>query len=198
MSLIIGLTGGIGSGKSAAAEIFAALGADIIDTDVIARELTLPGAPALAEIAAKLGTEFILSDGSLDRAALRRRVFADNTAKQTLEAILHPRIRRRAAELLAQSQTPYVLLVVPLLIESGAYRDIAQRILVVDCPEEIQISRTMARSGLSEAEARAILANQASRAERLSHADDVIDNGGDRETLHTQVAALDLKYRSMS
>ncbi len=198
MSLIIGLTGGIGSGKSAAAEIFASLGAEVIDTDLIARELTRPGAPALAEIAAKLGAEFILPDGSLDRAALRRRVFSDSTAKQTLETILHPRIRHRAAELLARSHTPYVLLVVPLLIETGAYRDIAQRILVVDCPEEIQISRTMARSGLSAAETRAILANQVSRAERLSRADDVIDNGGDRETLYTQVATLDSMYRSIS
>lgn len=195
MPLTIGLTGGIGSGKSAAADIFSSLGADVIDTDVIARELTLPGNPALAEIAARLGSEFVLPDGNLDRAALRRRIFADPSAKAILEAILHPRIRRRTAELLAHGTAPYAVVVVPLLIETGGYRDLVQRVVVVDCPEETQITRTMARSGLSREEAQAILANQANRAERLRHAGDVIDNSGDRETLQRQVELLDRKYR---
>ncbi|MBS4097513.1 MAG: dephospho-CoA kinase [Sulfuricella sp.] len=198
MPLTIGLTGGIGSGKSAAAELFAALGAAVIDTDVIARELTVPGAAALGEIAARLGNEFILPDGSLDRAALRRRVFADARAKQTLEAILHPRIRSRAAELALRSTAPYALVVVPLLIETGGYRDLVQRVLVVDCSEARQIARTMARSGLSEAEARAILAHQATREARLDHADDVIDNSGDLDALQRQVRQLHEKYLGLS
>ncbi len=196
--LTIGLTGGIGSGKSAAARLFAELGAAVVDTDVIARQLTAPGAPALDEIARQFGAEYLLPDGGLDRAKLRRRIFGDPEAKARLEAILHPLIRREAATQAAASRAPYTLVVVPLLIESGGYRDLIQRILAIDCSEATQIARAMARSGLSEAEARAILANQASRRQRLEQADDVIDNDGDLSALERQVRELHEKYLDLA
>jgi dephospho-CoA kinase len=195
-SPFIGLTGGIGSGKSAAADLFAALGAGVVDTDVIARSLTAPGAPALTEIAASLGGEYVLPDGSLDRARLRQRVFGDPAAKTRLEAILHPLIRREAAAQAdaAACRAPYVLIVVPLLVEGGGYRDWMRRILVVDCSERTQLERTMARSGLPEEDIRAIMDCQATRQARLNCADDVIDNDGDRGALERQVRDLHEKY----
>lgn len=196
--LIIGLTGGIGSGKSAASELFAGFGAGVVDTDVIARNLTGHGAPALQEIAVQLGWEYILPDGSLDRARLRRRVFGDPAAKLQLEAILHPLIRREAALQAAASRAPYTLIVAPLLVECGGYRDWVQRILVVDCSERVQFERTMARSGLPEAEVRAIMNGQASREARLNYADDVIDNNGERAALERQVRDLHEKYLGLA
>ena len=202
MSFVVGLTGGIGSGKSAVAERFAARGAAIIDTDVIARELTAPDGAGIVPIRAAFGAEVLTPDGALDRAAMRRIVFTDATARQRLEAILHPLIRAESAAQvqcrLATTDFPYAVLVVPLLVESGNYRDRVDRICVVDCPEEIQIERVMTRSGLSRAEAQAILAAQAGRAVRLAAADDIIDNSAGLRELDAQVEMLDAKYREMA
>lgn len=198
MSLVIGLTGGIGSGKSAVASIFEELGASIVDTDAIAHQLTGPGGEAMAPIRAAFGSTVIDPRGVLDRAAMRHMVFADKQARVRLEAILHPMIRLEAERQSNQAQSRYVVLVVPLLVETGAYRERIGRIVVVDCPEDVQVARVMARSGLSEDETRAILAAQASRAVRLAMADDVIDNGGERTTLFPQVQSLHDRYLKMT
>ncbi|MDJ0904861.1 MAG: dephospho-CoA kinase [Woeseiaceae bacterium] len=193
----IGLTGGIASGKSTVANLFAELGATIIDTDVIAREIVEPGQPALQDIAAAFGEEVLQPDGRLDRSALRSRVFANAGDLQRLEAITHPRIR---AETLRQADAAgglYQLIVVPLLVQSPL-RESVDRILVVDCPEETQIERLMARDAESEAQARRILAAQASRSERLAIADDVVSNDGSLENTRRQVAALHEIYRSLA
>lgn len=195
---VVGLTGGIGSGKSAAAECFAARGIAVVDTDAIARELTAAGGAALPALVAGFGSEIIASDGALDRDRMRRLVFADPAARGRLEAILHPLIGALADERCRDAVSPYVILAVPLLVESGTYRQRCQRIVAVDCPESLQISRVMARSGLSEAEVRAIMAAQASRARRLAAADDVLDNGGDLHHLEIQVADLHRKYLRLS
>jgi len=192
--LIIGLTGGIGCGKSAAAEIFARLGASIIDTDQIARQLTALGQPAVTAIREQFGEDYFLPDGSLDRARLRHRVFSDAAAKKQLEALLHPLIKDEVRRRLMTVQTPYAIVAVPLLLETGAYREMVQRILVVDCGEEQQVERVMARSRLSEAEVRAIMASQIGRAERLRLADDIIDNHGDQTALQQQVEQLHRRY----
>lgn len=195
--LVVGLTGGIGSGKSAAADAFAALGAAIVDTDDISRALTGVGGAALPAVRAAFGDTALAADGSLDRQAMRALVFVDAAARQRLEAILHPRIRveaeRRCASALAGG-APYVVLVVPLLVESGGYRAGMARVAVVDCDEEMQIARVMARNGLSRAEVERIMGAQASRAERRAAADDIIDNGGDRAHLRRQVEALHRRY----
>lgn len=191
---VIGLTGGIGSGKSTVADLFAHSGAAVIDTDLIARQLVTPGSPALAEIRAAFSDAVLDSAGKLDRAGLRRLVFADDTARRRLEAILHPRIRSDVKHALAEVQAPYAVVVIPLLIETGGYRDMLDRVLVVDCPETLQIERVMARNGLSAEDVRAIMATQASRAERLAAADDVIENTGSAETLRSAVAALHQRY----
>lgn len=199
MSFIVGLTGGIGSGKSAAAERFAALGAASVDTDVIAHELTAPGGAGIAPLRAAFGEEVIAPDGALDRAAMRRVAFAAPSARKRLEAILHPLISAASeARLRHLASAEYVILVVPLLVESGAYRERVDRVCVVDCPEAIQIERVMARSGLTHAEATAILAAQASRAARLAVADDVIDNAAGLAALDAQVAVLHERYRTMA
>ena len=193
----IGLTGGIASGKSTVARLFAELGAAIIDTDVIAREVVAPGQPALEEIAATFGEAVLQPDGSLDRGALRARIFASEHDRKALEAITHPRIR---AETLRQADTaggPYQLIVVPLLVESPL-RGSVDRVLVVDCPEQLQVERLAARDGESEDSARRILAAQSSRSERLAIADDVISNDGGLENLREQVAALHEIYRSLA
>jgi dephospho-CoA kinase len=190
---VVGLTGGIGSGKSAAAEEFAQLGASVVDTDAIAHELTAQGGAAVAEVEGIFGKDFI-SGGALDRKRMRDHVFADPAAKRRLEALLHPMIREESARRIAAAATPYVVHVVPLLIESPDYRSRVDRVLVVDCPEETQVERVRARSGLSETEVRAIMRTQLSRAERRAAADDVIDNGGARDALRKQVAALHQKY----
>lgn len=191
---VIGLTGGIGSGKSTVADLFAAQGIVVVDTDVIAHALTAPSGEAMPEIVAAFGVEVLSPLGALDRAAMRRRVFADPTARKRLEAILHPRIRQQAERSCAQAQSAYVLLVVPLLIESGDYRRRVDRVLVVDCAETTQIARVSVRSGLSPEEVRAIMATQVSRAERLAAADDVIVNEGGLGELSAQVMALHAQY----
>ncbi len=194
MTFVVGLTGGIGSGKSAAAEEFAALGASVVDTDGIAHELTEKGGAAIAAIERLFGPEAVSADGSMDRGKVRARVFADPAAKRKLEALLHPMIREESARRIAAAAGPYVVHIVPLLIESPDYRTRVDRVLVVDCPEEVQVERVRARSGLAESEVRAIMRTQVTRAERVAAADDVIDNGGAREALHKQVAALHRKY----
>lgn len=186
----VGLTGGIGSGKSTVADLFSALGVPVIDTDVIARQLTAPGGEALDDIRMAFGAALLLADGGLDRAAMRRLVFSDVAARSRLEAILHPRIRNAVQQARAALEAPYVLVVIPLLVETGAYRDTLDRVLVVDCPETLQIARVMARSGLAREEVEAILAAQATRAQRLAAADDVIDNTRSPDDLRAAVAAL--------
>lgn len=197
MTFIVGLTGGIGSGKSAAADIFAELGAAVVDTDAVAHELTAPGGAAIESIRAAFGDEMIGANGALDRAAMRKRVFADAEAKARLETILHPMIGAETDRRIREARAPYVVLVVPLLVESGSYRQRVQRVAVVDCPEETQVARVMARSGLSAREARAIMAAQVSRAVRLAAADDVIDNGGDFAGLRAQIEVLHRRYVEM-
>lgn len=194
MSFVVGLTGGIGSGKSAAADEFARLGATVVDTDVIARELTAAGGAAMPEVERLFGKGIVGADGAMDRAKVRARVFADPAARKALEALLHPMIRDESRRRIASAKSAYVVHVVPLLIESADYRMRVDRVLVVDCPEALQIARVRARSGLSEAEVQSILASQASRAERLAAADDVIDNAGSLEALRKQVAALHQRY----
>jgi dephospho-CoA kinase len=194
----VGLTGGIGSGKSTVAHLFAGLDVPVIDTDAIAHQLTAPGGAALEAIHAVFGDAVMQADDTLDRTALRRRIFADATARRQLEAILHPRIRQQVEQTLAALAAPYVVIVIPLLVETGGYADVLDRVLVVDCPEEVQIARVMARSGLARDEVNAILAAQASRAERLAAADDVIVNTASPEALHSQVATLHQRYLAFS
>ena len=195
---VVGLTGGIGSGKSAAADCFAARDIAVVDTDAIAHELTAVGGAAMPVLVAAFGSGAATADGALDRAYMRRLVFADPSARKRLEAILHPMIRTLSAERCQLARTPYVILAVPLLVESGTYRQRCNRIAVVDCPESLQISRVMARSGLSEDDVRAIMANQASRDERLAIADDVIANDGDLAALENRVGELHCSYLRLS
>ena len=198
MTFLVGLTGGIGSGKSAAASLFEKLGAAVVDTDAIAHELTAPGGAAIAPIRAAFGDAVIDARGALDRAAMRRSVFADAAARARLEAILHPMIRDEADRRCAAAQARYVVLVVPLLVESGAYRNRVQRVAVVDCPEAVQEARVMARSGLSAEEARTIMAAQVDRKARLAVADDVIDNGGNLAALAPRIEVLHRRYLEMA
>lgn len=200
MSLVIGVTGGIGCGKSTVTDLLAARGAAVVDTDAIAHQLTGADGAAMPAIAAAFGPSILRVDGALDRRAMRRLVFSDASARARLEAILHPMIRCESearCDAAGAANAPYVLLVVPLLVESGAYRDRMARVLVIDCSEEIQVSRVMARSGLSANEVRAIMATQASRAERLAVADDVLLNDGDLDSLSEQVDALHERYLAM-
>jgi dephospho-CoA kinase len=197
MSLVVGLTGGIGSGKSAAADCFARHGAAIVDTDAIAHQLTSVGGSAIEPIRATFGAEMLTSDGALDRGAMRQRAFADPAVRARLEVLLHPLIRAesdRRLRRLASADFPYAVLVVPLLVETGGYRERADRVCVVDCPDEIRITRVMERSGLTRADVLAIMGAQASRATRLAAADDVIDNAGNLADLTAQVAALHALY----
>lgn len=194
MPYVVGLTGGIGSGKSTVADLFVARGAALVDTDAIAHELTGPHGAAMAAIAEAFGSAVVDARGALDRAAMRRQVFADATARQRLEAILHPLIRAESDRRCQAARAPYVILAVPLLVESGSYRERVQRVLVVDCPEAVQVARVKARNGLGEAEVQAILAAQASRQQRLAVADDVVDNGGDAAALVPQVERLHHQY----
>ena len=193
----VGLTGGIGSGKSTVADLFAELGVAVIDTDVIAHQLTVPGGEALASIRALFpGT--VGQGDVLDRAALRRIVFGDAAARKQLETILHPRIRREVGRALSGIQTPYALIVIPLLVETGAYTDMLNRILVVDCPETLQIERVMARSALSREEVSAILSVQAGRAQRVEMAHDVILNTLPLGVLRAEVAVLHQHYLELA
>jgi dephospho-CoA kinase len=196
--LAVGLTGGIGCGKSTAAELFAKHGAGVVDTDVIAHLLTQSGGDGIAAIRAAFGGEFITADGALDRARMRSLIFSDAAAKQRLEHILHPLILEQARMQLARLQTrPYIILVVPLLAESPGFRKLVRRMLVVDCDEATQVARVTGRSGLGGEEVRAIIAQQASRAERLRLADDVIHNDAGVDRLAEQVAVLHRKYSTM-
>jgi len=192
--LRVGLTGGIGSGKSEVARLFAELGAPVIDTDVIARELVEPGQPALQEITDTFGSDILDADGRLDRAQLRARVFEDPEKRRRLEAILHPRIRARALELADAADTPYCLLVIPLLVETGNDYPL-DRVLVVDAPEATRIARVEARDALPPEQIRSILASQASREQRLAIADDVIVNNAGLDQLRNAVERLDQQYR---
>jgi len=197
VSLVVGLTGGIGSGKSVVADMFAQRGVDVTDTDRLAHALTAPDAPGHAAVLGAFGPSFRRDDGTLDRARLRELVFKDANARARLEAILHPLIRAAATDEMTRWRAPYGILVVPLLLESeGATR--VDRVLVVDCPEDVQVRRVAKRSGLADAEVRAIMAAQLPRAERLARADDVIDNGGPVSALAPQVDVLDQRYRALA
>lgn len=196
--LKVGVTGGIGAGKTTVSRMFAQLGVPVIDTDEISRELTAAGGAALPAIRESFGDEVFTPDGRLDRAALRGHILADDAARQCLEDILHPRIRAEAARRLAEVQSPYVLVVVPLLVETGAYDKLLDRVLVVDCSEETQLQRALARGGWSEAEVRAMLAKQAGRLDRLARADDVLDTDCNLSELGARVSAMDEKYRRLS
>ena len=196
--LVIGLTGGIGSGKSSVARIFSALGAAVIDTDEIAHRLTAKGTPALAAIIEQFGSSYQLPDGNLDRAKLRKRVFSDHAAKEKLETLLHPLIKQQVVSEMAEAQGPYLVLVIPLFFETGAYRDLVDRVLVVDCDENQQISRTMSRSQLSAADVRSVMAHQAPRAERIKQADDILSNRGDHADLEEHVKELHQRYLALA
>ena len=191
------LTGGIASGKSAVATLFEARGVPVVDSDVIAREIVAPGTPALDAIRVRFGDAVLLPDGSLDRRALREQVFADPAARRDLEAITHPAIRERMQAWSRTAAGPYQIHMIPLLAEGGGRRDF-NRVLVVDCPEELQIQRVMQRDGVDANSARNVLAAQASRAERLAIADDVIVNDGDRDKLSQDVDALHRRYLQLS
>jgi dephospho-CoA kinase len=190
----VGLTGGIGSGKTTVANLFAAHGASVIDTDLIAHQLTAPGGAALAQITAQFGPTFLLPDGSMNRPMMRDQVFSDPHAKKKLEAILHPLIGIEVAQAACTATGPYLIYVVPLLVESGKWRDRVARILVVDCSEALQVARVMQRSALSESQIRAIMATQATREQRLAAADDVVINDADTTALIAPVERLHLDY----
>jgi len=197
-SFAIGLTGGIGSGKSTVASLFALRGVAIIDTDVIAHALTGVGGAAMPAIRAEFGTSFITAEGALERSLMRAAIFSDPAAKKQLETILHPLIANhadQAARALQTNDAGYLIYVVPLLVELRYWQERVDRILVVDCEEAMQRERVMRRNGLSTAQAGAIMATQATRAERLAAADDVIDNNGDPAQLFSQVAILHAHYR---
>ena len=198
--LVVGLTGGIGSGKSAAADIFAELGAGVVDADAIAHGLTGNRGAAMAAIRAAFGDAVVAADGSLDRAAMRQRAFGDPEQRARLEAILHPMIRAETARIVAETaaHAPYVMLVVPLLVESGDYRRRVARVAVVDCAEETQVARVMTRSGLARTEVERIMTIQASRAQRRAAADDLLDNEGSLADLRRQVVALHRLYLGMA
>lgn len=194
----VGLTGGIGSGKSVVARLFAAHGATIVDTDQIAHSMTGPHGPAMPAIVAEFGAQYADAHGALDRAKMRALVFSDPTAKARLEAILHPRIRDAALAAAAAATGAYVIYDVPLLVESGNWKQRVSRVLVVDCPEDVQVARVMARNGLAEDQVLAIMANQATRAQRAAAADDIINNGGELSALEEQVARFHDLYLAFS
>jgi dephospho-CoA kinase len=198
LTYCVGLTGGIGSGKSVTSGEFAELGAAVVDTDEISRALTAPGGAAISPIRQSFGAEYIAADGGLDRARMRSLVFGDADAKRKLEGILHPQIRGRLRADVAAARQPYVIAVIPLLFETGVCLDLLQRVLVVDCEESEQVRRASARSGLSAQEVRAIMATQLPRAERLKRADDVLVNDGSIEALRSQVAGLHARYLELA
>jgi dephospho-CoA kinase len=199
--LIIGLTGGIGSGKSTVADALVARGAALVDTDQIAHALTAPGGAAIEPIRQAFGDAVIAPDGRMDRAAMRERAFSDPQARKLLESILHPLIRAGTDAGVAaalQNAAPYVLVAIPLLAEGGGARGRFDRVLVVDCPADVQVERVMRRSGLARTQVDAIMAAQASREQRLAMADDVVDNGGSPDALPAQVERIDALYRRLS
>lgn len=199
MTVRIGLTGGIGCGKSTVAGLFRECGACVIDSDAISHRLAQPGGAALEPIRAAFGADYIEPGGALDRARMRRLAFSDPVAKQRLEGILHPLIRTEMlAQMQAATDAPYWLLVIPLLFENASFRELAQRTLVVDCAEDTQVARTMQRSGMSEAEVRAIIAQQMARSDRLRQADDIICNDAGMPALRPQVERLHMSYMALS
>jgi dephospho-CoA kinase len=198
MAYVIGLTGGIGSGKSAVADQFASLGAAIVDTDVIAHGLTRPGGAAIPKVRELFGDSAISADGAMDRRRVRELVFSDSSAKKRLEGLLHPMIRTESQRQIAAAKAPYVVHVVPLLVESPDYKSRVQRVLVVDCEESVQVERVQRRNGLSADEVRRIIAAQAPRSTRLAAADDVIDNSGPLAAVEPQVRVLHERYISLS
>jgi dephospho-CoA kinase len=194
----VGLTGGIGCGKTTVADLFAELGATLVDTDLIAHQLTAPHGAAMPDLVAEFGPACAGADGALERAWMRQLVFSDSAARARLEAILHPRISAAALAAAAAASGPYVIYVVPLLIESGSWRARVTRILAIDCDEQVQIARVMARNGLDESQVRAIMAVQVTREQRLAAADDVITNSGDIDALRPQIARLHAEYLAFS
>ncbi len=191
--LRVGLTGGIASGKTLVANAFAELGAGVVDTDRVARDVVAPGQPGLDAVRLEFGSGVIRASGKLDRPALRAQVFSDPAARRKLEALLHPLIRTRALEQLERLSAPYAIVVVPLLVETGFGR-LVDRVAVVDCPRETQLERLVDRDRIDFAQARSMLNAQADREARLAAADDVIDNGGDRDITHRQVRSLHARY----
>ncbi len=194
----VGLTGGIGSGKSAVADMLARRGAAIIDTDQIAHALTAPGGAAIPSIASAFGDNFLTSEGALNRSMMRERVFSDPAAKRQLEAILHPLIGQQTQREAERASGSYLVFVVPLLVESGRWKERVNRVLVVDCSEALQLERVMRRNQFSAEQVRAIMATQASREQRLALADDVIVNDQPLEVLEQAVAALHQRYLAMA
>lgn len=194
----VGLTGGIGSGKSTVAEMFSARGATVIDTDLIAHQVTSEHGTAMPAILTQFGAEYVLPNGAMDRKKMRELVFSDREAKTRLESIVHPLIRTATETAAANAHGCYVMFVVPLLIESGTWKQRVSRVLVIDCPEELQILRVCRRNALDEAQVRAIMATQVSRATRLAAADDVLVNDGDTSSLAPQVDRLHALYASLA
>lgn len=193
---VLGLTGGIASGKSAAAQRFAELGVHVVDADQASRWVVEPGRPALAQLAERYGPGLLQADGSLDRAALRKVIFEDVEQRRWVEALLHPLIANEIAESLASATSPYAVFVSPLMVESGQYR-ITQRLLVIDAPEALRVERTLARDNTNPAQVQAILKAQASREERLRHADDVLVNDRDLAWLRAEVERLHHFYLTL-
>lgn len=198
-ALLVGLTGGIGSGKTTVANMFGALGVPLIDTDLIAHELTGPEGAAMPRIRDAFGPGVIAPDGRLDRAAMRERAFTDAGSRKRLEAILHPMIGEETARRIAAAASdPYAIVVVPLLVEGGRAKSRFDRIVVVDCPVEVQIERVVRRNGLPREQVEAIIAVQAERSRRLAAADDIVDNGGDPSTLPERVRVLHERYLELA
>lgn len=196
-ALLVGLTGGIGSGKSAVCHEFERLGVPIVDADIVAREVVEPGSEGLRAVVEFFGEEILDSQGMLDRARLRQLVFEDDQKRVTLESILHPKIRERIREQLDAIETPYSIMCVPLLVEKRGYENI-DRILVIDCPVEIQISRVMKRDNLTREQVEAIMKTQATREQRLRLADDIVENASDIESLREPVQILHTKYTTIA
>lgn len=198
MPYVVGLTGGIGSGKSEVANAFAGMGVEVVDADVLAHRLSAPGESGHAAIVGSFGRGVLTPSGDIDRVKLRRLVFADASARARLETLLHPLIRAEARRQIGAWRGPYGVVVVPLLIERGGFAEIIDRVLVVDCPEEEQVRRVVARSAMSPEEARAIMATQIDRSRRLAAADDILDNSGARYDIGALVRDLDLRYRGLA
>lgn len=198
MTLVIGLTGGIGSGKSSVSKIFMELGIEVVDTDQIAHELTQPGGAAIAAIRQLFGEAYITPEGALDRQKMRQLVFADNSRRTQLETLLHPLILEETTRRISQCRTPYVIVAVPLLFETTLFLSLVHRVLVVDCEESLQVERTMARSRLSADEVKVIIKTQISRDQRLEKAQDVIVNDRDINYLKKQVQQLHQHYLDLS
>jgi len=196
-SLIVGLTGGIGSGKSAVCREFEQLNVPVVDADIAAREVVAPGSDGLLEVVGEFGDDVLNSGGEINRSKLRSLIFADDHKRKTLETLLHPRIKRRIVEQLDALLSPYCILCVPLLVERNGYDNIG-RILVVDCPVAVQIARVMARDTMTSEQVSAIMQTQATREQRLQMADDVVENAGPLEALKARVEQLHSRYTAIA